>query len=201
MLKQFACILFIFIVNITFSTFAFQDINESAELITGDQYQFGITPQLASGGNIGFFLDAPINESTSSRFLLSTGDIDFNFFASAKYVPYPDVDRQPAMGIRGGIGFARENRSNIPYFEITPIISKKTSTQWGPMTPYIAVPFHYNITKDNNYFSSSMAFGVELNSEKYPGVHFGGELGLSLSKTESYLSAFATFPFDAKKGF
>lgn len=199
MLNQLA--FFLFIAHFSLTSQAFQDINESAELVTGDQYQFGISPQLASGGHIGFFLDAPINESTSSRFMLSTGDIDFNFFASAKYVPFPDIDRQPAMGIRGGIGFARENRSNIPYIEVAPLVSKKTSTQWGPMTPYIAVPFHYNITKDDNYFSSSMAFGVELNSEKYQGVRFGGELGLSLSQTESYISGFVTFPFDAKKGF
>lgn len=199
MLKQLA--IFTFIIHLGPTIFAFQDINESAEILTTEKYQFGVTPQLAGGGNVGFFLDAPINENTSSRFLISTGDIDFNFFASAKYVPFPDFEKQPAMGIRGGVGFARENRSNIPYIEIAPLISKKTSTQWGPMTPYVAVPLHYNITKDDNYFSSSMAIGVEVYSDQFQGMHFGGEIGLSLSNTESYLSAFVTFPFDAKKGF
>lgn len=184
---------------------AFLTVGESAEMLAPNTYQVGFEPQLITskdaGGNFSIFFDAPVNDETSARVLLGGGTIDFNAFASVKWVPFPDVDKQPAMGLRFGAGIARNEDENIIQLQAAPLLSKKYDTEYGLAVPYFALPFTFLNTKDENYVATNLAVGSEFHYHEWKGVTLGGEIGLDLNKSWSYISVFATFPFESSKGF
>lgn len=184
---------------------AYLSINESGELIAPGKHQVGIEPQFLlnrnGGANFNLFLDTLVNESTSARITMGAGAIDFNAFASAKWMPYPDVDNQPAMGLRGGVGIARDEEENILQAQIAPMVSKKFDTEYGMTVPYLAVPFTFLNTKEENLVATNLTIGSEFHSVEWNDVTLGGELGIDLNKSYSYISFFATFPFESQKGF
>lgn len=184
---------------------AFMSMAESGELVPMGSYQVGFEPQLLtdkdSGGNFNLLLDAPLNDSTSARVVLGGGTIDFNAFASVKFVPFPDVDKQPAMGIRLGAGIARNEDDNILQLQAAPLLSKKYDTEYGLAVPYFAIPFTFLNTKDENFVATNLAVGSEFHYHEWNNVTLGGEIGLDLNKSWSYISIFASFPFESSKGF
>jgi hypothetical protein len=188
-----------------FAAHAYLSIAESGEILPQNKYQFGFEPQLLTnrggGVNANVFFDAPFNESTSGRVTLGGGEIDFNGFASVKYVPFPDVGNQPAIGIRGGVGVAREDGENWLLAQFAPLISKKFDTEIGMTIPYIAIPFQFVNTKEENYTGSNIVFGSELHYHEVPNATFGAEIGAELNKSYSYISVYVSFPFDSTKGF
>ncbi len=184
---------------------AYLSIAESGEVLPAGKYQVGVEPQILTnkdgGGNLDVFFDTNINESTSARILMGAGTIDFNAFASVKWVPFPDVDNQPAMGLRGGVGLARNEDENYLEVQFAPLVSKKFDTIYGMTVPYMAIPFTFFNTKDSNYVASNLAIGSEFHYQEWNEVMFGGELGFDMNKSYSYISLFMTFPFESQKGF
>ncbi|MDG0817317.1 hypothetical protein [Bdellovibrio svalbardensis] len=184
---------------------AYLSIAESGELLPQGSYQVGFEPQLLtsknSGGNFDLFFDTTVNESTSARILLGGGTIDFNAFGSVKWVPFPDVDKQPAMGLRFGAGIARDEDENIIQLQFAPLVSKKYDTEYGLAVPYLSVPFTFLNTKKENYVATNLAVGSEFHYHEWNNMTLGGEIGLDLNKSWSYISVFATFPFESSKGF
>lgn len=196
---------FVFGLFLSSTAHAYLSLAESGELLPQGSYQVGIEPQLLtskdSGGNINVFFDTPVNDSTSARILLGGGSIDFNAFASVKWVPFPDVDKQPAMGLRLGAGVARNESENIIQLQAAPMVSKKYETEYGLAVPYFAVPLTFLNTKNENFVATNLTVGSEFHYHEWNNMTLGGEIGLDLNKSWSYLSIFATFPFESRKGF
>lgn len=195
----------IFAVLLSSTAHAYISIAESGEMLPANTYQVGLEPQLLtnknSGGNLNIFIDGPVNDSTSARLLLGGGSVDFNAFASVKWVPFPDVDRQPALGLRLGAGLSRINSDNIVQLQAAPLLSKKYNTDYGLAVPYFALPFTFNNTKSENFVATNLSVGSEFHYHEWKAVTIGGEIGLDLNKSWSYISIFATFPFESSKGF
>lgn len=183
---------------------AYLSIAESAEILPINEYQFGLEPQflLNKGGglNVNAFFDAPFDASTSGRISIGAGAVDFNAFASFKWIPFPDVDNQPAMGLRAGVGVARDDSENLLLGQIAPIASKKAQTDIGLFTPYISIPFQFVNNKHETISSSQFVVGSEYSHADLPDARFGGEVGFELSKSYSYMSVYVTIPFDGSKG-
>ncbi|WP_253720933.1 hypothetical protein [Bdellovibrio bacteriovorus] len=187
------------------SAHAYLSIAESGELLAPGKYQVGVEPQLltnkGNGANFNVFFDTAINESMSGRISMGAGAVDFNAFASAKWIPIPDVDNQPAMGLRFGAGIARDEDENLIQLQLAPMLSKKFDTEYGMSVPYFSIPFTFLNTKEENYVASNLAIGTEFHYVDWNQVTLGAELGLELNKSYSYISIFATFPFESHKGF
>ncbi len=196
---------FVTVTGFCVSAPAYLSIGESAEILPLSDYQVGLEPQFllnkGGGANLNAFFDAPFNNSTSGRISLGAGSVDFSTFASIKYVPFPDVDNQPAIGIRAGVGIARDESESILLAQISPLISKKTPTDIGLLTPYLAIPLQIINNKKETFTGSNFVVGSEYSHADLPEARFGGEIGFELSKSYSYLSVFVTIPFDSSKGF
>ncbi|MFP5519651.1 MAG: hypothetical protein ACLGGX_07085 [Bdellovibrionia bacterium] len=179
---------------------AYLDINESGELINEGAQRIGFSPQFlfgnGEGTNASLFFESGTSESTSTRIVLEGGDVNFNAFASLKYIPFPDVDQQPALGVRAGLGFARAGDMNNLYFQIAPLASKMVDVEFGVLTPYISLPIEFNSTKEENFMSNRFVFGTEFTSPETPQFKFGSEIGLELNKSFSYISLFITFDIE-----
>lgn len=183
---------------------AYLTIGESTEIPRAADYQIGFEPQLltnnGNGANFSAFFDAPFNDATSSRLWIGGGAIDFNIGATVKYVPFPDIDNQPGIGIRAGGFFARKSDLNILTVQLAPIFSKKFNTDSGLFIPYTAIALDFTSTKDKNYTGTQMMFGTEYRTSEIQNMYFGAEIGLNLADSYSYVAGTVTFPFDSSKG-
>ncbi len=206
--KKFGLSFFLFVctsVIISTPAKAYLSLAESGELIPKHGYQLGLETQaltnLNSGLNLNLLLDAPVNDSTTARLELGGGSIDFNAFASLKWMPFPDVDNQPAMGLRFGAGFARDENQNFVQAQVSPLISKKYEIEYGMTVPYFALPFTLINNKDETFIATNVTVGSEFQHREWKTFTVGGEIGLDLNKSWSYVSLFAKFPFESSKGF
>nr|BFD66531.1 hypothetical protein HAGR004_15530 [Bdellovibrio sp. HAGR004] len=196
---------FVFALFLSSQAQAYLSIAESAEVLAPGKYQLGAEPQILTnkggGANFNVFLDTSINESTSARISMGAGAVDFNAFASLKWIPIPDVDNQPAMGFRVGAGLARDEDENLLQLQVAPLVSKRVDTDYGLTVPYVSVPFTFLNTKEENIVASNIAIGTEFHYVDWNEVNLGAELGVDLNKSYSYISVFVTFPFESHKGF
>ncbi|UOF02206.1 hypothetical protein [Bdellovibrio reynosensis] len=190
---------------LTSNAHAYLSIAESGELDPQGKYQVGVEPQLLTnkggGANVNVFIDTAISESSSARVSMGAGAVDFNAFASFKFIPFPDVDNQPSMGFRAGAGIARDEEQNLLQLQFSPLVSKKFDTEYGLAVPYLAVPFTFLNTKEENLVATNLSIGSEFHYVDWDQVTLGAEAGVDLNKSYSYISIFATFPFESQKGF
>lgn len=182
---------------------AYLSLNETAELLPEGLFKLGVAPQLklsdGTGLNVGAYFDTYLAPEINGRVEIGGGKTDFWAGASAKWVPFPDVDRQPAIGGRLGLIYARDESVNFYNVQFSPIISKLAETTYGKMIPYVGLPITWISTKDNSEVATQFAVGAEWFSNH--DMHVGAELDLNLSKSFSSLSAFVSFPFDQSVGY
>lgn len=184
---------------------------ETAELLSEGQYRVGLAPQLYLGNGGGVdgsaFLDIPVRTDMNSRFEIGTGVTDFWASASLKWVPYPDFEKQPAIGVRGQFIYLRERDINFYNTQIMPLISKKYNSQYGQIIPYAGLPFTLIYEKNtNNFVITKLCLGSEWTIKN--DFQAGAELALDLyngstqyAYTASTLSVFFNFQFDETIGF
>ena len=182
---------------------AYLSVGETAEILPEGFYKLGLQPQLilsdSSGFNMGVYFDTYLAESLNGRIEIGGGKTDFWTTASVKWVPIPDVDRQPALGIRGGLIYARSDSSNFYNFQITPIVSKKADTRYGEMVPFVALPITFLNTNTKSTVATQFAIGAEWFQNKE--INYGGELDMNMSNSFTSVSAFISFPFDGSTGY
>ncbi len=182
---------------------AFMTVQESNELTPEGKYKIGAEPQFrtsdGSGFNFSGFFDRSLGEALSVRGTLGTGDTDFSAGASLKWVPYPDFDKQPAIGGKIGAYIWREGSENYTTFRIEPLVSKKFDTDIGTLIPYAAFPIMFNSGSNYNKTSLQIAAGAELQHPEADNMTFGAEAALNAKDAFAYVSVFATIYIDDNK--
>lgn len=184
---------------------AFLAIAESGELLPENGYQFGFLPQLqfneGGGANVDAFLDAPFSDSTSFRAIAGAGTVDFHIGGSVKFIPFPDVDNQPAIGGKVAAWYLRDEGENRSILQFAPLVSRKFDTDHGLFIPYLALSLNFMNTKSRNLNGTQFVVGSEWRNPDWPDLLTGAELSLNLKDTYSALSVWVAFPFDGKRGF
>lgn len=187
----------------TSPSFGYLSLNESAEILPDNYFNLGFAPQvfLSNGGGFdgSVFADTHLFENTDGRIAVGAGDVDFWTQASVKWVPFPDVDDQPAMGLRGAIGYSRDTDQNYMHIQISPLISKKSTTSAHDMLPYLGLPFTYVIEKGNTYVASQITLGAIW--FPWNTAQFGAEFNLNIKNSISSASVFLMFPFEGSTGY
>ena len=184
---------------------AYLTVGESAEIMPASEYRFGFEPQLfinqGGGGNLGAYFDAQVSESSSVRAGINSGKVDFNLFGSYKYIPFPDVDKQPALGFRFGAGYSRLESDNLFLLQFTPLMSKKTSSieRLGDTVPYFALPFTYTSGKSESYVASNLTFGLEITPSERNTLYWNMEISFNLNRSYSYISGAVIIPIDSRR--
>ena len=180
-------------------------VGESGELVPENTYRAGVAPEFifneGGGTNIDALLDYGYNDSTSFRVQAGAGKVDFHMGAGVKYVPFPDVDNQPAIGVKGSVWYARYQDDNIFTVQVAPLVSRKVQTEQGQFVPYAAIPINFNSGSHHNDTGSQFALGSDWQNPDWPNVFFNADLALNMSHSFSALTLSASFPFDAEKGF
>ena len=196
-------LILLFFPVVTFANYL--SIGESGETINPNTYRIGGSLQSSSAGkgglNVGGFLDSGWREDLTSRFLFGVGAVDFHMGASLKYVPFPDVDNQPALGVRTAFWLTRIDDTSVTVLQVAPMASKKIDIKKGKLTSYVAVPLNFVFLKNKSETGTQFTFGAEYEHPDWHDVFFAAEIALDLNKSESAANIFVSIPFDNKSGF
>jgi hypothetical protein len=184
---------------------AYLSVGGAAEIPKEGTYLMGGSAQalINEGGGLmaGGFLEIPHSEDFSSRYYLGVGKIDYHMSAGIKWVPIPDINNQPAMGVKISGWYARTADLNVTTVQIAPLFSKRFKTESGIFTPYASVPVNITNTKDRSYTGTQFTMGSEFHHPDLGEMFFGAELALNLKDSYSFIGATVSVPFDGEKGF
>lgn len=180
-------------------------IGESGEMLPENEYQFGVAPQIlfneGGGGNVDVFMDAPYSDSTSFRVQAGAGKIDFHAGAGVKFVPFPDVDRQPAIGGKASVWYARVGDQSALTLQLAPMVSKKFVDEDNSYAPYVAVAANITSTKDRNFTGTQFVVGSDARLSQWREALLTAEIALNLQDSYSAFTFCMAFPFDGSRGF
>lgn len=192
------------ILTVSWSAQAYFETAESGEIQKKGDYRAGLIPQVrlsdGSGMNFTGFLDSALNESSSLRLLIGGGQTDFYTGGSYKWIPIPDYDKQPAIGAKLEVIYARLSADSAVSLRLHPMASKRFEIDQGTLIPYIAVPFGTYTYQNTTEVPVNLVTGTEFMSPETDNMQFGVELGLNANKSFSYISAFATLLLDDTSG-
>lgn len=175
-------------------------------LTTGDMIapqQFGATGYLESvfdeyeGINVNARGTYGISDELSADLEIGAGEFNVMLGAFAKWVPIPDVDNQPAIGVRAGLTFVDADNTNETSVSATPFVSKAFQTDQGRFNPYGGIMLATNSNDNDTFFASRLILGSEWKSplEEWQNVRFLAEFGFELSKSFSSLTVGASYNF------
>jgi hypothetical protein len=181
---------------------------DTGEIIDKGQYRASIEPQLVVSQFDGFNMigrfDVGRNESSSMRFLMGGGSASgFEVGGFYKWIPIPDYENQPAIGLTGGAIFASPESTNLIALRVHPVISKKFKALIigdDTLIPYASLPLGVTFAKAKNYYPLQLAVGSEYRPEKWKKMSVSLEIGMNLHDAFSYISAAFSVDFDEAKG-
>lgn len=173
---------------------------DTGELIAPGKYQISIEPQIIfqnySGLNAVARFDTGINEESSVRGVLGVGTVDFEIGGFYKWVPFPDLETQPAIGGMVGVTIARINSDTVYNLRFHPLISKKLESEIGDVIPYGSLPIGISSRPDKTVVPVQLVAGAELRPLNTPNFSFFGEIGANVNEAFGYISAMISYRFD-----
>ena len=171
---------------------AFYSVMETGDLLSEGSYRASIESQFLSEGDRGINLlgriDSWFNQDANIKAVIGAGTTDFITGGFFKWVPYPDSEGQPAIGLTSGVVYARYEDIDEISLRIQPLVSKKFSTEVGDMNPYMSIPFGVASRDSKKFTPIQLVGGLEWKTEQWTDVTFIGEFGINLNQAFSYLS-------------
>lgn len=188
--------------------FADYAIFDTGEIVKPKTYKLTANSQhlTESGGmNITARIDTGLTEEFGVRGFLGTGKTDVFVGAMAKWMPFPDTDSQPAMGVAAGIHYIKDGDLRDMVVRLEPMISKRVEVGTAVLTPYGSVPVSI-ISREVNEESddevgTQFVVGSQLQLDKWKNLQFMAELGVELNEAPSYFGVGAIFYWDPAVGF
>lgn len=152
------------------------------------------------GLNINGRYSTGVTEDSEIQFEAGVGSIDYYLGAFYKWVPFPDTDEQPAIGVRGGLTFAEIQNYSTYGFNIAPLVSKSIGTGIGNITPYTGIQMGLQKNTYDTYFSLQAAVGVEWSPSDWDfqsisNFNFLLEFGFEIDDSFDYMSLGASYDF------
>lgn len=205
----------VFILSLCFATKAraLYSVMETGDILSEGSYKASLESQFISDGDRGVNLigrfDSWFNQDANLRAVVGSGTTDFYAGGFFKWVPYPDTEGQPAIGLSSGIIYARydgfdSSNKNEDIDEISlrfhPLISKKIKTEIGEMNSYASIPIGISSREGEGKFPVQLTGGVEWKTEQWKNITFTGEVGFNVHEAFSYFSLGARVQWDKENG-
>jgi hypothetical protein len=179
---------------------AYYSTLDTGDVVQPGKYRAILEPQLIfdryNGFNLVAHFDTGLTEESSIRAILGFGTVDYQTGAFYKWVPFPDVGQQPAVGGRVGVLLARVNGQTETSVRFHPLVSKHFETEQGDFTPYASLPLGITFRPGETYVPVQLVFGTEWKAVNFDTLHFMAELGLGVSHSFTYLSGGIVYYFD-----
>lgn len=152
------------------------------------------------GLNINGRFATGIREDAEIQFEAGVGSVDYYLGAFYKWVPFPDTDEQPAIGVRGGLTFAEVANYSTYGFNVTPLVSKAIGSGVGNFTPYTGLQMGLQKNTYETFFSMQLAVGVEWSPSDWDfqsisNFNFLLEFGFAVDDSFDYMSLGTSYDF------
>jgi hypothetical protein len=183
---------------------AYNSILQTGDLVDPGAFQAALAPQIVlnryDGVNVDALLDVGLDNASSARGLIGVGDgVDFEVGALYKNIPFPDTDRQPAIGGEAGVIFARTKGKTEVDLRFNPLLSKKFQTEIGDVSPYASIPIGINFRDGSTLVPIQLAAGSELRLLSTPNLSFYAEAAINLHDAFGYIGGAIAWRFDEVK--
>jgi hypothetical protein len=201
-----SCIALLSLLFFSFPSHAYLTLLDTGRVLPESGFRLGVGPQFitdsnnGSGANFLGRFDMGLTEGTALSAELGVGKVDFFAGGRYKWIPIPDIEGQPALGVLTGLYFARQNSVTTFSVRAWPIISKKFETGLGMFDPYGSIPLGFSATSDQSEFPVQAIGGTEWQPNGLEKISFFAEFGVNLSKAFSYFAILATLQFDEENG-
>lgn len=177
----------------------------TGDILKKDEYRVGVTPQFIvdpdSDFNLSAYADMGFNRDFNLRAVLGFGD-NFHTGIFANYVPVPDVEGQPAIGVLGGVMIARPGADLTEVsFRAHPFASKKFETEIGVFDAYGALPIGLRFLDGDTDLPAQLTFGTNWLTYNFQNVMFNAELGIDVSESFSYIAIGVVISLDEQQDF
>lgn len=184
--------------------FAYYETLQTGEVLNADQYNVGLNTQFItdhdSGVNFSGRVETGYNEEFGLGAHLGFGTTDFVAGAYVKWVPIPDYEEQPAIGLTAGLLFARIDGYNEVSVRANPFVGKRYQTDHGNFSPYASVPIGIRSFNGETTFPIQLALGTEFEPVQFEHIRFMGEIGFNIHKAFTYITLGAVFEIDDENG-
>ena len=152
------------------------------------------------GFNLNGRFSTGYNDDSEIQFEGGVGSVDFYLGAFYKWVPFPDTEDQPAVGVRGGLTFADLNNYSTYGVNVTPLVSKNFESGIGVITPYSGLEMGLQRNTFESFFSLQLVIGAqwspnEWDFEGLKDFDFLVEYGIEVDDSFNYLSLGAAYHF------
>lgn len=185
---------------------AYYGVLDNGEVQPAGQYKVTTDVQALTkngGLNLGGTFDMGFNDEFGLRALLGFGKTDFFAGAMFKWMPIPDLENQPAIGVNLGVVYANDEDIRDMSFRAEPLVSKRLTVEQTVITPYAALPVSVRVrdtnsvaVKEETRMAFQLVIGSQLQIEAYKNLQFIAEIGLDLDQSPGYVSMGAVWYFD-----
>jgi hypothetical protein len=155
-------------------------------------FAVGLEPEfvLTSGAGVGANLKVTHGITTfanAGAFLgTGTGPQKFRVGGNLTFDFFPDVDKQPGIGISTQLGYFRLEDSGQLELTATPYIHKAFKSGDNEIDPFLAVPFGWAFQNGSYVPISTLAIGAIFKATEH--LSYIAEFGIAINHRESYLS-------------
>ena len=152
------------------------------------------------GFNLNARFATGLDDESEVQFEGGVGSVDYYVGAFWKWIPFPDTDDQPAIGLRAGVTFADFNNISVYGFNVTPLVSKLIDTSFGEISPYGGLEMGLQNSVNDTNFTMQAVAGVQWapNRWDFPNLtdfNFLLEYGVEVNDSFNYLSFGASYDF------
>ena len=185
-----------FLVFLFTASQAYPSVLDTGDILKQKTYRVTVVPQFLFtenvGVNLGSRIDFGLNKVSELGALVGFGASGFQLGSYYKLVPFPDLDSQPAVGLKVGFDYARKNSTNSLALRAIPLLSKKFKTNFADFNVFSSLPisFHTSDVSDGSW-SIQLVGGTEINFPQLEFMNFAAEIGLLSGGTQSSYISFA----------
>ena len=133
--------------SFSLSSQAYYSVIENGEVLSQGEYQMNLESQFVtnsgSGVNLVGRFDSYLTEESKIRGMIGAGRNDFHAAAFYTWVPIPDYDQQPAIGLSSGLLYGMDEGDNELSVRFHPFVAKKFEVEIGDISPYVSIPFKF----------------------------------------------------------
>ncbi len=181
---------------------------DTGDILPSGKYRVMLGPQFVLSGendgvNVAARFDAGVSQSSNLRGVIGSGKTSFFSSLLYKWVPIPDFENQPAVGVMGGFTFFHQKwdkkEQDAMEIKIHPIVSKQFETNVGVFTPYASLPVGITFVKGTSYHPLQLVGGTEFKTFNWQNISFFAELGLKINDAYSYVELSMAYYFDGEK--
>lgn len=174
------------------NAFAYYEVMDTGDILPTQNRAVMTQAQMAFGSNlksnvVGSY-DWPLDDSSQIRTFIGLGET-FHIGGSYKWMPVPDYQKQPAMGVIFSGHFAQPSSSSEFALSAAGMFSKYVQTQkLGTHNLYVSPKLSLQFYDGNSNLPLQLVGGTQFDLKQFKNAKINAEIGFNLSKSFNYIA-------------